>query len=164
MSGFPVNTPSRADIHSAAAAGLCVRGGRAAHAQRCPPDGHQPGRQVCLRILEPCRGGVLWGGFLLNHVLRCSLALVTCREPLRVSLSAQLRSLLAPSLERETLDNAVGVLTGDNLELGCSVIEKTAADKAIREIDERLMPAYQVRVGLFQRELRIWLARLAGLW
>lgn len=94
-------------------------------------------------------------------MLRCSLALVTCREPLRVSLSAQLRSLLAPSLERETLDNAVGVLTGDNLELGCSVIEKTAADKAIREIDERLMPAYQVR---FSRQLHLWLARLAGLW
>ena len=73
-----------------------------------------------------------------------SLALVTCREPLRGSLSAQLRTLLAPSLERDTLDNAVAVLTADNLELGCSVIEKTTADKAIREIDERLLPAYQV--------------------
>ena len=33
----------------------------------------------------------------------------------------------------------------DNLELGCTFIEKAATDKAIREIDERLLPAYQVR-------------------
>ena len=87
-----------------------------------------------------------------------SLALVTCREPLRGSLSAQLRSLLAPSLERDTLDNAVGVLTADNLELGCSVIEKTTADKAIREIDERLAPAYQVadfRVRVYGSGIRV---------
>ncbi len=37
------------------------------------------------------------------------------------------------------------VLTNDNLELGCTFIEKAATDKAIREIDERLLPAYQAR-------------------
>ncbi len=36
------------------------------------------------------------------------------------------------------------VLMNDNLELGCTFIEKAATDKAIREIDERLLPAYQV--------------------
>lgn len=44
----------------------------------------------------------------------------------------------------QELDHAVNVLTNDNLELACTVIEKTATDKAIREIDDRLMPAYQV--------------------
>jgi hypothetical protein len=37
------------------------------------------------------------------------------------------------------------VLTNDNLELGCTFIEKAATDKAICEIDERLLPAYQAR-------------------
>ncbi len=44
----------------------------------------------------------------------------------------------------QELDHAVNLLTNDNLELACTVIEKTATDKAIREIDERLLPAYQV--------------------
>jgi hypothetical protein len=46
----------------------------------------------------------------------------------------------------QELDHAVNVLTNDNLELACTVIEKTATDKAIREIDDRLMPAYQVPI------------------
>ena len=37
------------------------------------------------------------------------------------------------------------ILTNDNLELACQVVEKTASDKAIREVDERLQMAYQVR-------------------
>ncbi len=47
-------------------------------------------------------------------------------------------------MHMQTLENAVEVLTQDNLELGCTVIEKTATDKALRDIDERLAPAYQV--------------------
>ena len=32
----------------------------------------------------------------------------------------------------------------DNLDLGCGVIEKTAMDKAVREIDHHLMAGYEV--------------------
>ena len=35
------------------------------------------------------------------------------------------------------------IITQDNLELGCTIIEKAATDKAIREIDERLIGAFQ---------------------
>ena len=45
----------------------------------------------------------------------------------------------------QVVDKAVMILTNDNLELACQVVEKTASDKAIREIDERLQMAYQVR-------------------
>lgn len=38
----------------------------------------------------------------------------------------------------------MNVLTNDNLELACTVIEKTATDKAVREMDERLIPAFTV--------------------
>lgn len=37
------------------------------------------------------------------------------------------------------------ILSNDNLELACQVVEKTASDKAIREVDERLQMAYQVQ-------------------
>ena len=46
---------------------------------------------------------------------------------------------------RQVVDKAVVILTNDNLELACQVVEKTASDKAIREVDERLQMAYQVR-------------------
>ncbi len=58
--------------------------------------------------------------------------------------------LLCPLLHKvclwcvQELDHAVTILINDNLELACAVIEKTATDKAVRDIDERLLPAYQV--------------------
>ena len=44
----------------------------------------------------------------------------------------------------QDVEKAVIILTNDNLELACQVVEKTASDKAIREVDERLQVAYQV--------------------
>ena len=39
---------------------------------------------------------------------------------------------------------AVQTIVADNLDLGCSMIEKTAMDKAVREIDDHLMNSYTV--------------------
>ena len=36
-------------------------------------------------------------------------------------------------------------ITNDNFELGCTIIERSATDKAIRDINERLAPAFQAR-------------------
>ena len=49
----------------------------------------------------------------------------------------------------QVVDKAVMILTNDNLELACQVVEKTASDKAIREVDERLQVAYQVQCFFF---------------
>ena len=37
------------------------------------------------------------------------------------------------------------LLTQDNVEITCQVIEKIAMDRAVVEIDEALAPAYEVR-------------------
>ena len=37
------------------------------------------------------------------------------------------------------------LITSDNFELGCTIIEKSATDKAVRDINERLVPAFQAR-------------------
>lgn len=37
------------------------------------------------------------------------------------------------------------MVVADNLELGCSIMEKTAAEKSIAEVDEALSQAYLVR-------------------
>lgn len=49
---------------------------------------------------------------LMVSSLAGSLALVTCKEPLRVSLSNQLRQMLQPQVDPATLEQAVSVSVG----------------------------------------------------
>mmetsp|Transcript_13754 Transcript_13754/g.26653 ORF Transcript_13754/g.26653 Transcript_13754/m.26653 type:complete len:2543 (+) Transcript_13754:61-7689(+) len=82
------------------------------------------------------------------QTLTSSLALVTCKEPLRLSINNHLGSLLEAncnSSERNLVEHACIQISTDNLELGCTLIEKAAADRAIREIDEALGSMFQVR-------------------
>jgi len=83
-----------------------------------------------------------------------SLALVTCREPLRTSVSTILRQLLANAAggleklseaEQGILEQVVAICATDNLELGCMLIEKAATEKAVRDMDDTLAPGLNAR-------------------
>ena len=78
-----------------------------------------------------------------------SLALVTCKEPLRHSMCNQLRSMLqkmqVPNLEANALEQAAQQVAFENLDLGCNLIEKAATEKAVREIDSALDSALMLR-------------------
>lgn len=77
-----------------------------------------------------------------------SLALVTCKEPLRVSIGNHMRSLLStavPGADQSTMEMLVHLCSSENLELGCMLIEKAATEKAMRDIDEAVAPALQAR-------------------
>lgn len=76
-----------------------------------------------------------------------SLALVTCKEPLRVSMISHARTLFLQSgFTDQTLpEPAIVGIMQDNLELACSVVEKAAMDKAMPEVDDGLAPAYNQR-------------------
>ncbi len=81
---------------------------------------------------------------LMVTSLAGSLALVTCKEPLRMSISTHLRQLLnthAPEWPGQAVDAVVMSCSSDNLELGCMLIEKAAMEKAVRDIDELLASA-----------------------
>lgn len=84
----------------------------------------------------------------MNQNLAGSLALVTCKEPLRGAFTSNLRLLLAQSgfeglsPEGETL---LAQLIGDNLDAACMIVEKAATERAISEIDEGLAGGYQAR-------------------
>ncbi|KAF6255466.1 CCR4-Not complex component, Not1-domain-containing protein [Scenedesmus sp. NREL 46B-D3] len=90
---------------------------------------------------------------LMVSSLAGSLALVTCKEPLRVSLGSQLKMMLQPSMDPGTLAQAVELLVNDNLDLGCTIIERAATDKAVRDIDKSLAQAYEARVAARQRNV-----------
>ena len=93
-------------------------------------------------------------GQLMVANLAGSLALVTCREPLRSSVSSHLRQLLTSNLgradslgeqEQNVIEQCVQICATDNLELGCRLIEKAATEKAVRDVDEALATAMSTR-------------------
>ena len=102
--------------------------------------------------MESDEGQMRAAAHLMVSSLAGSLALVTCREPLRVSMANHHRQLMQEvvrsagvSMDAAILDQAVQVVTADNLELGCALIEKAATEKAIRDVDEALSQAYTAR-------------------
>ncbi|GAB66323.1 CCR4-Not complex subunit [Plasmodium cynomolgi strain B] len=74
-----------------------------------------------------------------------SLALVTCKEPLRISLTHHLRHWLEKTSTKDCndqvlIEQVVQILSADNLELGCSLVEQAVIEKAIKDINEALEP------------------------
>ncbi|KAI8024154.1 CCR4-NOT transcription complex subunit 1 [Camellia lanceoleosa] len=64
------------------------------------------------------------------------MVVVWLGEPLRGSISSQLRnSLQGLNISSEVLEQAVQLVTNDNLDLGCALIEQAATEKAIQTID-----------------------------
>ncbi|KAI8341463.1 CCR4-Not complex component, Not1-domain-containing protein [Chlamydoabsidia padenii] len=83
---------------------------------------------------------------LMAQNLAGSLAMVTCKEPLRSTMVTNLRNIfLANGLAENLVDQAVHVTVSDNLDLVCAVIEKAAMEKATLEVDEHLMIAFSNR-------------------
>jgi hypothetical protein len=63
--------------------------------------------------------------FLIKR-LRCFVS----QEPLRVAMANHLRSLLSTiNIGGDVLEQSVQLVTNDNLDLGCAVIEKAATEK-----------------------------------
>ncbi|XP_031390313.1 CCR4-NOT transcription complex subunit 1 isoform X2 [Punica granatum] len=98
----------------------------------------QTTKEVVLKdyALESDETRIYNAAHLMVASLAGSLAHVTCKEPLRASISSQLRnSLQGLNISGELLEQAVQLVTNDNLDLGCAVIEQAATDKAIQTID-----------------------------
>uniref|UniRef100_A0A3B3REG1 CCR4-NOT transcription complex subunit 1 n=1 Tax=Paramormyrops kingsleyae TaxID=1676925 RepID=A0A3B3REG1_9TELE len=89
-----------------------------------------------------------------HHMMRnltAGMAMITCREPLLVSIAANLKSgftaaLRAPTpQQREMMEEAVAKIAQDNCELACCFIQKTAVEKAGPEMDKRLATEFELR-------------------
>ncbi|CAJ0847288.1 16872_t:CDS:10 [Entrophospora sp. SA101] len=97
--------------------------------------------------MEPNEEKVRNAAHLMVQNLAGSLALVTCKEPLKISMATHLRNLFLENIysEQNNVEQAILILVSDNLELACSVIEKAAIDKAVPEIDEALSSLFSNR-------------------
>jgi len=75
-----------------------------------------------------------------------ALSLVTCKDPIRLQVSAHLRSLLASSgVDGDVLEHTVSVVAAENLSVCCRIIEHAGLNRAAKDIDEHLRPALQQR-------------------
>ncbi|ODO11915.1 hypothetical protein I350_00699 [Cryptococcus amylolentus CBS 6273] len=76
-----------------------------------------------------------------------SLALVTCKEPLRSSMINNVKSMLEQNgYTDETMpDVMIAGVVNQNLDVACSVLKKAAMEKAAKDIDVNLAPQYAAR-------------------
>ncbi|OCT49130.1 putative Ccr4-Not transcription complex subunit (NOT1) [Cladophialophora carrionii] len=66
-----------------------------------------------------------------------SLALVTCKEPLRMSISNYIRRPAQEDLPEHLLpEGAILMCVNDNLDTACSLVEQAAEQRAMAEIDQ----------------------------
>lgn len=97
-------------------------------------------KQIALKdfALEPDDRKLLRGTHLIVQNLAGSLALVTCREPLKMSLT----NFLKKKLEEFTFltdadkDSIINAASRDNLDLGCALIKKAVIEKALEDINK----------------------------
>ncbi|KAG0199082.1 hypothetical protein BGX28_007595 [Mortierella sp. GBA30] len=97
--------------------------------------------------MEPNEEKMRKAAHLMVQNLAGSLALVTCKEPLRVSMANIIRTLFLQNgfTDQNMPEQSILMTVNDNLDLACSVIEKAAMEKAIPEIEESLASAFSNR-------------------
>ncbi|CCM03832.1 uncharacterized protein FIBRA_05981 [Fibroporia radiculosa] len=96
---------------------------------------------------EPSEDKLRKAGHLMAQRLAGSLALVTCKEPLRSNLTGQIRRGLSEYGFNEQMvpEQVIMILAQDNIDLACQAIEKVAMDRAIIDLDEGFAAAYEIR-------------------
>ncbi|XP_069757056.1 CCR4-NOT transcription complex subunit 1 isoform X3 [Narcine bancroftii] len=89
-----------------------------------------------------------------HHMMRnltAGMAMITCREPLLMSIATNLKNNFATALraaspqQRELMEQAAAQVAQDNCELACCFIQKTAVEKAGPEMDKRLATEFELR-------------------
>jgi CCR4-NOT transcription complex subunit 1 len=73
-----------------------------------------------------------------------SLALVTSKEPMRANLTNYIRNSSA-ELPQGLPEGTIMMCVNSNIDLACSVIEKSAEERAVPEIEEMIQPDLEAR-------------------
>ncbi|XP_070574645.1 LOW QUALITY PROTEIN: CCR4-NOT transcription complex subunit 1-like [Ptychodera flava] len=89
-----------------------------------------------------------------HHMVRnltAGMAMITCREPLLVSISSNFKQNCLSALkgatpqQKEMIEQAATVVASENVELACAFIQKCAVEKAVPEMDKRLATEFDLR-------------------
>lgn len=89
-----------------------------------------------------------------HHMMRnltAGMAMITCREQLLTTINTNLKTAFLTGMnsttpqQKEIIEAAALKIANDNMELACAIIQKTAVEKALPELDKRLMNDYDLR-------------------
>lgn len=101
--------------------------------------------------LDPEEGRMRSAAHYMVRNLTAGMAMITCRDQLLASINTHLKSALqnamigATAQQKEMADQASNIVAQENMELACAFIQKTAIEKAIPEIDKRLVNDIELR-------------------
>ena len=103
---------------------------------------------------EPDAERVRYAMHQMARLLAGSLALVTCKEPLRASMLSLVRTLLSGAgAEPAAVEQAAQVIVAENLDTACAIIERGAVDKAQRDVEDALAMPLPYAPPSFQQTL-----------
>lgn len=87
--------------------------------------------------VEPDEKKLMRGAHLVVQNLAGNLALVTCREPLKMAFQQNLTMVLEEvDIEKKTKQDIIHSTNVDNLDLGCALIKKAVIEKALEEVSQ----------------------------
>ena len=87
---------------------------------------------------EPDEDRVRGASQTMARTLSGSLALVTCKEPLRMSMSNYIRMAQNDLSEQAFPEGAILMCVNDNLDTACHIVEKQAEERSMPEIESHI--------------------------
>ncbi|KAI9670819.1 MAG: hypothetical protein M1829_004708 [Trizodia sp. TS-e1964] len=88
--------------------------------------------------MEPDEERVRESAQTMVKALAGSLALVTSKEPLRMSMSNYIRMMQSEVPDQPLAEGTIIMCVNDNLDIACSMVERAAEQRAIPEINENI--------------------------
>ncbi|KAI9762120.1 MAG: kinetochore-associated Ndc80 complex subunit ndc80 [Chaenotheca gracillima] len=95
--------------------------------------------------MEPDEERVRQSALHMVKRLAGSLALVTCKEPLRMSMTNHIRIISAELGDQALPEGAVLMCVNDNLDTACSMVESAAEQRSMPEIEENIEQQLSLR-------------------
>ncbi|OGE53087.1 hypothetical protein PENARI_c008G08797 [Penicillium arizonense] len=95
--------------------------------------------------MEPDEERVRHAAGIMVRQLAGSLALVTCKEPLKVSMTNYIRMIQQEYSEQPMPEGLILMCVNDNLDAACGIVEKAAEEKSLPEIEKVIEPQLEAR-------------------
>ncbi|KAJ5390680.1 uncharacterized protein N7496_001748 [Penicillium cataractarum] len=94
---------------------------------------------------EPDEEKVRQSAGIMVRQLAGSLALVTCKEPLKVSMTNYIRMIQQEYSDQPMPEGLILMCVNDNLDAACGIVEKAAEEKSLPEIEKVIEPQLEAR-------------------
>ncbi|CAG2115442.1 unnamed protein product, partial [Medioppia subpectinata] len=98
--------------------------------------------------LDPDENHMCVAAHYLTRNLTAGMAMITCKDPLFVSITTALKNAFngrASQMSKDMIDATAHTIATDNIDLCCCFIQKTAIEKSLTELDRKMKSEYEVR-------------------